>query len=93
MASRTRTRTKVSREAGREFPAAVNHAFVHVGEKFGLYGALAAIGPATAGQVAERTGVAGPQIAHWLRELAAADYLTYDKASGRFSVWCDISRN
>jgi DNA-binding IclR family transcriptional regulator len=61
-----------------------------IGEKFGLYGALAESGPATADEVARSTGVPAHHVSDWLDAQARADYLDYDKASGRFSVYCSL---
>jgi hypothetical protein len=75
------------------FEAALDHAYVHLGEEFGLYNLLGAIGPATAERVAMSTGISVQQLARWLNEQAAAGYLVYDERTSRFSVWCDIQRN
>ncbi len=92
MATEGRT-TRVSYEMTAAFDVAVSNALVQVGEKFGLYTVLASLGPATEDEVAEQTGIATPQLAHWLCEQAAAGYLEYDESSHRFSTWCEINRN
>lgn len=76
-----------------QFDKSVNDALVGVGERFGLYTVLASIGPSTTQEVADCTGIGVPQIGHWLREQAAAGYVDYDRSSGRFALWCDITRN
>lgn len=70
-----------------DFTQAVNEAMVQVGEKFGLYNALAKVGPATVSMIAEFTGISRERIGHWLTEQAAADYLYVD-GNGHFSVSC-----
>ena len=56
-----------------------------IGHRLGLYRALAC-GPATAEQLAERTGTAPRYIAEWLRGQAAGGYITWDAAEDRYSL-------
>jgi len=56
-----------------------------IGHKLGLYKALAT-GPATAGQLAARTGTNPRYIAEWLRGQAAGGYVEYDPASDSYSL-------
>ena len=58
---------------------------VVIGHRLGLYRALAC-GPATAEQLAERTGTAPRYIAEWLRGQAAGGYVTWDAAQDRYSL-------
>jgi len=58
---------------------------VVVGHRLGLYGALAQ-GPATPEQFAERTGCHPRYITEWLRGQAAGGYVSYDPATGEFSL-------
>lgn len=58
---------------------------VVVGHRLGLYRALAD-GPATADELADRTGCHPRYLAEWLRGQAAGGYLTYDADAGRFSM-------
>lgn len=74
----------------REFKTAIGSALVSMGEKFGLYGALAKSGPATADDVSRETGIPVHHVSTWLDAQAQADYLDYDKSSGRFSVYCSL---
>jgi hypothetical protein len=55
-----------------------------IGDKLGLYRALAAGGPATSAELAARTGTAERYVAEWLAGQAAGGYVTYDPASGRY---------
>ena len=73
-----------------EFTTAVNRALVAIGEKFGLYATLANVGPATAHEFANNTGIPAHHVSSWLDAQAKADYLNFDKASGRFSVYCSL---
>src|ERR1700746_2989099 len=58
---------------------------VVVGHRLGLYRGLAE-GPATAEELARRTGTDPPYVAEWLRGQAAGGYVGCDPAAGRFSL-------
>ncbi len=67
--------------------AAVAHAAtVVVGDKLGLYGALADIGPATAADLAGATGCDERFLQEWLCAQAASGYCHHDAATGRFHL-------
>ena len=57
-----------------------------LGVRAGLWAALADAGPLTPADVSTRTGVAEPLAREWLRAQAAAGYLQYDPAGGRFTL-------
>jgi SAM-dependent methyltransferase len=57
-----------------------------IGDRLGLFKDLQANGPATSQELAERAGVDERYAREWLRGLAAAGYLEYDRASDRFSL-------
>lgn len=66
---------------------AVSHAtLATVGDKLGLYRALAANGPLTPRELAERTGTAERYIREWLNAQAAGGYVEYDAASQRYHL-------
>ena len=58
---------------------------VVVGDRLGLYRALAAE-PMLAGELAERTGTATRYVDEWLRGQAAGGYVEYDAETGRYSL-------
>ncbi len=58
---------------------------VVIGGRLGLYRALAD-GAATPERFAERTGCHPRYLTEWLRGQAAAGYITYDPATGEFSL-------
>jgi 2-polyprenyl-3-methyl-5-hydroxy-6-metoxy-1,4-benzoquinol methylase len=67
--------------------AAVLHgATVVLGDKLGLYSALAERGPSTPAELAAATGCDERFLAEWLRAQAAAEYAHYDAATGRFHL-------
>jgi SAM-dependent methyltransferase len=58
---------------------------VVVGHRLGLYRSLADA-PATAEQLAQRTGTDPRYVAEWLRGQAAGGYVSYDPATEQFSL-------
>jgi ubiquinone/menaquinone biosynthesis C-methylase UbiE len=65
--------------------AAVHTGMVVIGEKLGLYKALAA-GPMTPAQLAARTQTDERYLREWLASQAAGGYITYDATNGTFSL-------
>src|SRR6185503_14504378 len=61
-------------------------AMVVIGDELGLYKALAADGPATPAELAARTGTAERYVREWSAAQAAAGYLTYEPATGRYTL-------
>jgi SAM-dependent methyltransferase len=68
-----------------DFGAALHAPLVVLGDRLGLYQALAA-GPATSTELAERTGLIERYVREWLAANAASGYVTYDAASAEFSL-------
>jgi hypothetical protein len=68
-----------------DFGAAGFAATVVIGDKLGLYQALAA-GPATPAELADRTSTHPRLVAEWLAAQAASGYVSYDPDSQRFSL-------
>jgi hypothetical protein len=65
---------------------AMSIAVVRMGDSLGLYKALHAKGPLTPAAVAAATGTGERYVREWLAAQAAADYVTYDKETGAFSL-------
>jgi SAM-dependent methyltransferase len=57
-----------------------------LGDRLGLFQALAASGPVTSDELAARAGVNERYAREWLGGMAAAGYLTYNPASRRFTL-------
>jgi SAM-dependent methyltransferase len=57
-----------------------------LGDKLGLYRALAGAGPLTSTALAHRTGLAERYVREWLAAQAAGGYLDYDAASSRYAL-------
>jgi SAM-dependent methyltransferase len=65
--------------------AAVHTGMVVIGEKLGLYKALAE-GPVTSAELAAKTSTDERYLREWLSSQAAGGYVTYDEKSGKFSL-------
>lgn len=57
-----------------------------IGDRLGLYQALAATMPATPGDVARHAGADEREVREWLSGQAAGGYVTYDPGTERFSL-------
>src|SRR5581483_6203936 len=66
--------------------AAISACLIHVGDKLGLYRAMAGAGPLTPGGLAARTATAEPYVREWLNNQAAGGYVRYDPATGRYEL-------
>jgi len=67
-----------------DFGATFHAALVRVGDKLGLYKALAAGGPQTPAELAKRTETTERYVREWLCNQAAGGYVTYDSQTGKF---------
>ena len=65
--------------------AAVHTGMVVIGEKLGLYKALAA-GPMTSAELAAKTNTDERYVREWLASQAAGGYVTYDEKTDKFSL-------
>jgi len=66
--------------------AALTAALVAVGDKLGLYRALAAHGPLTSHELANWTHTTERYVREWLNAQAAAAYVNYDPTTHRYSL-------
>jgi len=69
-----------------EVGATLNTALVVMGDKLGLYRALAGAGPLSPAELADRTGTAERYVREWLNAQAAGDFVSYDPDSGRYTL-------
>ena len=69
-----------------EVGATLNSALVVMGDKLGLYRALAGAGALSSGELAERAGVAERYVREWLNAQAAGGYVEYDPVEGRYTL-------
>jgi 2-polyprenyl-3-methyl-5-hydroxy-6-metoxy-1,4-benzoquinol methylase len=66
--------------------AAVHAPMVVIGDRLGLYKALAKSGPMTAAELAKATGTHERYVREWLNNQAAGGYVAYDAASARYRM-------
>src|SRR6185295_2267577 len=59
---------------------------VALGDRLGLYKAMAGAGPLTPRQLAERTGASEACLREWLANQACGGYVEYDAPSGTFTL-------
>ena len=64
--------------------SALTAALVVIGDKLGLYKAMANASPLSPAELATSTGTAERYVREWLNAQAAAGYVSYDTASGRY---------
>ena len=69
-----------------EVGATLNTALVVMGDALGYYRAMADGRPTTPAELAERTTTSEHYTREWLAAQAAGGYVTYDAASGRFTL-------
>ncbi len=66
--------------------AAMSGLLVVVGDRLGLYKAMAGAGPITPAALAEKTGTGERQVREWLNAQASCGYVTYDPASQTYTL-------
>jgi len=66
--------------------SALTASLVVIGDKLGLYRAMAASGPVTPAELARRTGTVERCVREWLAAQAAAGYVEYDARGGRYTL-------
>ena len=69
-----------------EVGATLNTALVVMGDRLGLYRALAGSGPLSPAELAEKTGTAERYVREWLNAQAAGGYVEYDADSCRYTL-------
>jgi len=65
---------------------ALTASLVVIGDKLGLYRALAAAGPLTPAELAKRTETTERYVREWCNAQAAAGYITYDPKTGKYTL-------
>jgi len=73
-------------QAVTDMGAIISAPLMLIGEKLGLYKAMAHAGPLTSQEVAERSGAAERYVREWLGNQAAGGYVIYDPASDRYTL-------
>jgi 2-polyprenyl-3-methyl-5-hydroxy-6-metoxy-1,4-benzoquinol methylase len=73
-------------QAVTDMGAIISAPLMLIGEKLGLYKAMAHAGALTSQEVADRSGAAERYVREWLGNQAAGGYVTYDPDSGRYTL-------
>jgi 2-polyprenyl-3-methyl-5-hydroxy-6-metoxy-1,4-benzoquinol methylase len=69
-----------------DMAAGMSAVLVLIGDKLGLYKALAQSGPVTTSEFAQCTGCAERYLREWLANQAAGGYVTYDAATKKYRL-------
>ena len=66
--------------------AAISGLLLHIGDRLGLYQAMAGAGPITSATLAQRTGTTERYVREWLGNQAAGGYVVYNPAEGTYEL-------
>lgn len=69
-----------------DLAAAASGTLVLIGDRLGLYRAMAGAGPIDSVELARRTGTAERYVREWLAAQAACGYVNYDEARGTYTL-------
>src|SRR5947209_759248 len=69
-----------------DFGAAFGVALGYLGDRLGLYKAMAFAGPLSSEEVAKRSGTNERYVREWLINQAAGGYIEYDKNTGKYTL-------
>jgi SAM-dependent methyltransferase len=69
-----------------EMGAAMNAALILVGDKLGIYKAMAGSGPMTSEEIAAKTKTHERYVREWLAAQSAGGFITYDPATKRYTL-------
>jgi SAM-dependent methyltransferase len=66
--------------------AAISGLLLHIGDRLGLYQAMAGAGPITSATLAQRTDTTERYVREWLGNQAAGGYVVYNPADGTYEL-------
>ncbi len=75
-----------SKQVSTDVGAAMLGAMSYIGDRLGIFKALADGGAVTSAELAEKTGLSERYLREWLGAMTAAQYVAYDAASSKFSM-------
>lgn len=76
----------LARQVGVDFGATLTVALAYIGDRLGIFRAIADNGPLTSVELAERTGLSERYLREWLSTMAAAGYVDYDPSDHKFAL-------
>jgi SAM-dependent methyltransferase len=74
------------RQAVTDMGAALSVCLAAIGDKLGLYRAMAGAGPLTSAEIAARAGLGERLVREWLNNQAAGGYVVYDPGAGTYEL-------
>ncbi len=77
---------KFSAQVSNDIGAAMMGPLMYIGDRLGIFAALAKAGAVTSAELAERTGLAERYVREWLSAMTAAGYIEYVPATKKFSM-------
>ena len=75
-----------SAQVSNDIGAAMLGALSYIGDRLGIFSALAQAGAVTSAALAERTGLSERYIREWLGAMTAAGYVNYDPAAKTYAM-------
>ncbi|HKV54506.1 MAG TPA: hypothetical protein VJN94_07660, partial [Candidatus Binataceae bacterium] len=76
----------LTRQVGMDFGAALSVALAFIGDRLGIFKAMAAGGPMTVKQLADHTKLNERYLREWAATMAASGYIEYDPATTAFGM-------
>jgi 2-polyprenyl-3-methyl-5-hydroxy-6-metoxy-1,4-benzoquinol methylase len=76
----------LTRQVGVDFGAALTVALAYIGDRLGIFKAMANATPMTSRQLAERTRLNERYIREWAATMAASGYIDYEPVDGTFRL-------
>src|SRR5260370_3513424 len=67
-----------------DIASTVHAALCYIGDRMGLFKAMAGAGPLTVEQLAGKTGLSARYVREWLGAMATAHYVEYDAAAATY---------
>ena len=77
---------KFSKQVSNDIGAAMLGALSYIGDRLGIFSALAEAGAVTSTQLAEKTGLSERYLREWLGAMTAAGYVNYDVAAKTYAM-------
>ncbi|HEV2169468.1 MAG TPA: methyltransferase domain-containing protein, partial [Candidatus Binatus sp.] len=77
---------RFSMQVSGDVGAAMFGALSYIGDRLGIFAALAGAGAVTSAQLAEQTGLSERYLREWLGAMAAAGYVNYDAAAKTYAM-------
>lgn len=70
----------------KDVAASFHSAMTYIGDRLGIFKAMAAAGPVTVEDLAQRTGLQERYLREWLGSMVAAQYINYDPKTARYAL-------